>query len=279
MTRFVLLTRDSPEQAALAQRLAGRSEMVGLVICANRPRRPHPHYKRILWNRMLGRIVGRPLTKAWREALEHYSAFEFPTAPTIRTANVNDPITLQFLEETRAELVLVSSTTLVGKRVINWAEQRLGILNLHTGLSPYVNGGPNCANWCLTQMWFHLIGNTVHRVDPGVDSGPIVTTGRPPLLGDESLEALQIKVLDHGHGLYAQALGAIARGAPLPTVPQSSIGVGRTFLTVEWTPKAMIAAWLNHRRYFKPEWFQSEQFRRSSAMVREVSIGHIAGDS
>jgi folate-dependent phosphoribosylglycinamide formyltransferase PurN len=90
----------------------------------------------------------------------------------IRTLNVNDPITLQFLEETRAELVLVSSTTLVGKDIINWAEARMGILNLHTGLSPYINGGPNCANWCLAEMQFHLIGNTVHWVDRGVDSGP-----------------------------------------------------------------------------------------------------------
>jgi hypothetical protein len=54
------------------------------------------------------------------------------------------------------------------------------------------------------------------------------------------------------------------------------VGVGRTFLTAEWTPAAMLRAWRNHRRYFKADWFTTEDFRRSTAMVREVSIEHLS---
>jgi folate-dependent phosphoribosylglycinamide formyltransferase PurN len=191
---------------------------------------------------------------------------------TLRLPNVNDAETLDFLEVTSPDLVLVSSTTLVGRGIIHWAEQRMGILNLHTGLSPYLNGGPNCTNWCLAERWFHLIGNTVHWLDTGIDSGPIVTTGRPSLLGTESLAVLQVKVHDHGHALYARALAAIARGVRVPRVPQASVGVGRTFLTVEWSPLAMLRAATNHRRYFRPEWFKSEGFAHASSLVSEVPL-------
>lgn len=244
------------------------------MLAANVPRRPHPQRTRILFNRLLGRLVGRPLNRAWRDTLAHYRArgVGFPPVRTLRIPNVNDAGTLALLEETKPGLVLVSSTTLVGRNIIHWAEQRMGILNLHTGLSPYVNGGPNCTNWCLAQKWFHLIGNTVHWLDTGIDSGPIVTTGRPALLGSESLASLQVKVHDHGHELFARVLTTLSRGVQVPKVPQISVGTGRTFWTVEWSPLAMARASMNHRRHFRPEWFKSDEFAHASSMVREVPL-------
>jgi len=37
--------------------------------------------------------------------------------------------------------------------------------------------------WCLAKNWLHLIGNTVMWIDPGIDSGDLLSTERTPLDG------------------------------------------------------------------------------------------------
>jgi methionyl-tRNA formyltransferase len=98
----------------------------------------------------------------------------------------------------------------------------IGILNLHTGLSPYVKGGPNSTNWCIANNELYLIGNTIMWIDEGIDPGNIVTTEITEFTGDERLTDVHIKVMDHGHNLYLKAIDNLAQGRP-SSVDQKTI--------------------------------------------------------
>jgi methionyl-tRNA formyltransferase len=172
------------------------------------------------------------------------------------------------IEEHQPHLVIVSGTNLVGTRTIAAAAGARGILNLHTGISPYVKGGPNCTNWCLAEGAFHLIGNTIMWLDIGIDSGAIVATEQTPLTGGETLSELHWKVMEHGHDLYVRTVRQIARGEEVPFVPQSSVGEGRTFYAVEWNARRIVQALRNFRRYYSPAWFTSKEHQARSTEIQ-----------
>jgi methionyl-tRNA formyltransferase len=248
---LVLTTRQA-NQAALVRKLTGVCDVVGVVMSSN-VRRTQPHRVRSLTNRIASRTAGRPFTKAWFSMLERYAS-EYggvPAVPQFEVANVNDPPVLSAIEETAPDLVAVSGTNIVGPDVIEAAERAQGIVNLHTGISPYVKGGPNCTNWCLARGWFHLVGNTVMWLDAGVDSGNLIATEATALDGRESLEELHWKVMEHAHNLYVRSIAAIARGDQVASVPQSEVGDGRTFTNADWSAVEMLRARWNFARHYR----------------------------
>jgi methionyl-tRNA formyltransferase len=249
--RVLVLTTDQPNQAALVRRLGEACEVVGVVLSANIPRRPQRQGPGRWADRFAGRTVGRPFTSAWSRMLARYARQGgFPDLPTLEVANVNDAPVLGVIDDLAPDLVAPSGTNLVGEAVIAAAGRESGIVNLHTGISPQVKGGPNCTNWCLARGWFHLIGNSVMWLDLGIDSGNLIATERTPLTGGEGLEELHWKVMQHSHDLYVRAIGAIAADRPLPEVPQDRIGRGTTFYNADWTAIEMLRArWNFARRY------------------------------
>ena len=203
--------------------------------------------------RVQNRLIGFPLAQAWQKVQAEYeSEFrKFPKLRTIEVSNVNDQATFRFLEEMTPDLVMVSGTNLVGSKLIRIIQKRCPIMNLHTGISPYIKGGPNCTNWCLAIDRPDLIGNTVMWLDAGIDSGEIITTERTPLFKNESLVKLYRKVLDHAHDLYVRtAFVFLTNPKKPPKVNQDSLGKGRTFYTRDWNFHAMINARKNFNKHF-----------------------------
>jgi phosphoribosylglycinamide formyltransferase-1 len=84
------------------------------------------------------------------------------------------------------------------------------IINIHPSLLPSF---PGLAAW--QQALAHgvrVTGCTVHFVDAGVDSGPIIGQQTVPVLDDDTLEALHQRIQAAEHTLYPQCVAAIARG-------------------------------------------------------------------
>ena len=256
MTRVLLLTNGQSNQRALACRISEKAEIVGIVVSRNIPRKKPSLVKKgkMTVNSIAGRSVGRTLLGAWKRLLDTYSVEypAFPTSKLIEVENVNDDATLRAIEKYTPDLVVVSGTNLVGRRVIEASQVTKGIINLHTGISPYVRGGPNCTNWCLAKGWFHLIGNTVMWLDPGIDTGNIIATEQTPLNGGEDLLGLHRKVMDHAHQLYVRAIGCFGNDvADVPCIDQSSIAEGAHFNGVDWNILEMLRAMLNFRNNYQ----------------------------
>ena len=219
--------------------------------------------------------MGRPFVRVWKQLMERYRA-EFPGFPPASRAevgNVNDQQTLETIAQFAPDLVVVSGTNLVGRAVIEAAQRHGGIVNLHTGISPYVKGSPNCTNWCLATGQFEKIGNTVMWLDPGIDSGDLIATERTPLDGRESLHDLHWKVMEHGHDLYRRCVEAIAGGRPVARVPQRSIAEGHTYYRADWSALPMIAARWNYRRRWRPQYFQQAEVGSRLQSLKLVALG------
>jgi phosphoribosylglycinamide formyltransferase-1 len=85
------------------------------------------------------------------------------------------------------------------------------IINIHPSLLPAF---PGLEAW--KQALDHgvkVTGCTVHYVDAGVDSGPIISQQTVPVLDDDTAETLHERIQAAEHELYPKCVGALARGA------------------------------------------------------------------
>ena len=276
--RVLILTNRQGNQIALANRISGVANVAGIVFSKNISRRKPDLKKRskFFLNRIAGRTVGREFVDTWFRLQERYQD-RFSAPPSCEIAevdNVNDVETIRMIERVMPDLVVVSGTNIVGKGVIEAAHRGSRIVNLHTGISPYVKGAPNCTNWCLARNWFHLIGNTVMWLDAGVDTGNIIATEATPLTGRESLLELHWAVMEHAHEMYVNVIRRIAAGESVPSVPQSDIGSGNYFEAAEWNAKEMRSAIRNFRTNYADYFGDRDEYEKALAGLRLYPLGN-----
>jgi len=85
------------------------------------------------------------------------------------------------------------------------------ILNIHPSLLPAFPGmhAPKQA----VEAGVRWSGATVHFVDSGLDSGPILLQEPVPVRPDDTESELAARILEVEHRLYPQAVDVVARGA------------------------------------------------------------------
>jgi methionyl-tRNA formyltransferase len=98
----------------------------------------------------------------------------------------------------------------------------LGILNVHPSLLP-VGRGPEPVFWTLRRAERET-GATVHRMDAGLDTGPIAAQARIPVPEEIAAPALERELMALGGRLAVEALPALANGTLQPS-PQPEAGV------------------------------------------------------
>lgn len=234
--KVLLLIGSNANQRALACKIAKEHEVVGIV-CENRPSKVNRSFYTLL-KKIKHKIRFYKIDQVWVNLMNYYHTQfpEFPEAPLLEVSSINHEDVLDFTKKQPIDVVIVSGTSLLRKPLLEAIQSTYGILNLHTGLSPYVKGGPNCTNWCIANNKFHLIGNTVMWIDEGIDSGNLVTTECTPLLPNDSLLELHIRVMEHAHDLYLRSLRVLASNPDkMPNVPQKEISKGNLYLTKHWT--------------------------------------------
>lgn len=107
------------------------------------------------------------------------------------------------IEGFEPDVIAVYGTHLIRERISALAGK--ATLNLHTGLSPYYRGDSTLF-WPVFYEDFNRIGVTVHRLEPAVDAGDIVSTGTIRLEpGDDEVD-LFAKGVRLGADLYVDAV-------------------------------------------------------------------------
>jgi len=86
----------------------------------------------------------------------------------------------------------------------------LRILNIHPSLLPAFPGLD--AQHQALEHGVKFSGCTVHFVDEGLDSGPIIAQAVVPVLEDDSLQTLAARILQAEHRIYSQAIGLVLSG-------------------------------------------------------------------
>ena len=84
------------------------------------------------------------------------------------------------------------------------------IINIHPSLLPKF---PGLAAWRQALAAGETeTGCTVHRVDLGMDTGPILAQARVPILPDDTAETLHARIQAAEHALYPQVVRRFAAG-------------------------------------------------------------------
>jgi folate-dependent phosphoribosylglycinamide formyltransferase PurN len=117
---------------------------------------------------------------AARDASEEaYFAHDTDVTPPSRrvvAGGCNDPDEIARMRDLAPDVVLVFGTGLLKQPLIDSFPGR--VMNIHLGLSPYYRGaGTNF--WPLVNREPEYVGATIHYLDAGIDTGPILSHARP----------------------------------------------------------------------------------------------------
>lgn len=148
-------------------------------------------------------------------ALKIASAFGVPGyyIPCIekKTALVGDAEQqyIRLLQEKGVELVVLAGFMRILKEPLLEAFKGR-IMNIHPALLPSFKGLH--AQQQAFDYGVKISGCTVHFVDAGIDTGPIILQEAVPVYDDDSADSLSMRILKHEHEVYARAIQLFAEG-------------------------------------------------------------------
>lgn len=235
---------------ALAVKIAKRFPVAGIVIDDKPAKRKKNIFGILLL--ILDRLRFKEIYSAWSKLQSYYHTNfpSWPAVPQIRVPGINCEEAISFSKEHNPALIIVSGTSLIKEKLLA-VPASVGIINLHTGLSPYVKGGPNCTNWCIANNDWHLVGNTIMWINAGIDSGNIIASATVDITESADLFSAQKLVMEQAHSLYMDVIEYLLTSSPpFTSVSQQSIGKGNLFLTKMWTVKQkvnLLRNWKNRR--------------------------------
>ncbi|CAN5555347.1 hypothetical protein BH11BAC2_BH11BAC2_04390 [soil metagenome] len=250
--KVILWCGNAPNQKALANKIAQELNLVGIVIENHTSIKEKTKFGTLL-GKAFDRIFFAPLYTSWSILMNQYHQKfpEWPLVPILKTDKINTQEVVDFSSKFRPDLIMVSGTRLIKKNLFSTPTSH-GFINLHTGLSPYIKGGPNCTNWCIAEKKFHMIGNTVMWLDAGIDTGNIITTSCLNFSGKESITEIHVRVMESAHKLYIRAAKLILEDHPnIPAISQSSIDPGTTYYTKMWGRKQKLRFFMNLSEFRK----------------------------
>jgi len=121
-----------------------------------------------------------------------------------------DAAVIAQLQQDKVELVLLAGfMRIVGADFVNAFPHR--IMNIHPALLPAFPG-LNVQKKAL-EYGARFAGCTVHFIDDGVDTGPIIAQAVVPVFDDDTEESLSARILEQEHLLYPHAIQLFAAGA------------------------------------------------------------------
>jgi len=191
-----------------------------------------------------------------RQSSEHafFAGHETVRGPAraVVPGGCNDPGEIEAMCAARPDVVLVFGTGLLKRPLLERFPGR--VLNIHLGLSPYYRGaGTNF--WPLVNGEPEYCGATVHFMDEGVDSGPIIEHVRPGIEPGDGPHEIGNKTILAAVDALGRAALALGRGR-VPSTPQGADG--RVYRRADFSADAvrrlydnfergMIADYLAHR--------------------------------
>ena len=138
----------------------------------------------------------------------------------ITVPHINHARVVELARSRMPDLVAVFGTSLLRGETLRIG--RLGILNLHGGLSPDYRGS-DCTFWALYNGEPEKVGCTIHFIDAGIDTGRLIAHVCPAFEdGDDEMTLFWRGVRDSAD-VYADAVERLARGERLG-IPQSRKG-------------------------------------------------------
>lgn len=214
MARVVLLTNDNTHGQRLLQAIWQRGVVLDevLYLCGSL-RLPAVRgvglAGRVLrWPRTAGSMLKRRVNfHRTRRA-----KYAMRCARVTEAGGMNGPRLLRILNALQPDWIILGGGGILRPEVIRTA--RLGVLNVHPGLLPWMRG---CGVVGASLEHGVGLGATLHYVDPGIDTGPVIERRLISVApGGTSLEALELACAELGGEMMADAVEGIVRRGEVP---------------------------------------------------------------
>jgi hypothetical protein len=137
--------------------------------------------------------------------------------------HINHPDVVGLARELEPDILAVFGTSLIRGDLLR--EGRLGIVNLHGGLSPEYRGA-DCTFWALYNREPEKVGCTLHWIDAGIDTGRLIAHISPAIEPDDDELSLFWRAVRTSADVYADFLRRAAAGERFG---QSQPGKGRLY--------------------------------------------------
>ena len=182
----------------------------------------------------------------------------------VEPTGCNDEQELARMVALRPDVVLVFGTGILRAPVIAAFPGR--ILNLHLGLSPYYRGaGTNF--WPLVNREPEYVGATVHYLDEGIDTGPIVAHARPDVYSDDGPHDIGNRAIAAGVDLLLRSAERLAVD-DLPRVEQN--GGGRLYQRKDFCADAIRRLYRNFQTGMIAEYLVDRDARDSRLALQTL---------
>ena len=154
----------------------------------------------------------------------------------IEPGGLNTAETLALFENAGVDTVVVYGTNLVRPPLLGRWPGRM--VNMHLGLSPYYRG--TATNFYpLLNEEPQYVGVTIHLIDAGIDSGPILCHARPTIVADDRPHTIGCKTIAAGIDAMIAALHCLDAGTVAP-VPQWDVPDSRLYLRKNYHPRHVV---------------------------------------
>lgn len=236
--RVMLFAVDGPYQRYLAMLLDREFDLCGIVV-RYRPDKQHTVGSRVrrqichpleFYRHLTARVrlprYARRARSTYQVSLSDELGYppRFPDCrPRLDVPDINAAEVSEFVRRHRPDVICVNGTNLIREPLLSeGADLPLGLINLHSGLSPYTRGG-NCNLFALADGRPEWVGMTVHHVDPGIDSGDLILTARPEMFATDNYEDIEIRSFGLGIRMVVDAVRRLTMGTA-DRVPQWQSG-------------------------------------------------------
>lgn len=167
---------------------------------------------KLLYNKYRSLFIDGQRKKVLREMLfpDGREAAYSTEVPTLEVGSVNCAKSIDFISGHAPDVIAVCGTGLIKPEVFELPGR--GTINIHCGITPeYRSADP--IFWALYNNEPDMVGVTIHYVDRGVDTGPIIRQEKVGVAGGDDLATLYAKCIKCGAGLMSAALTDIENGS------------------------------------------------------------------
>lgn len=123
--------------------------------------------------------------------------------------HINHADVVSLAKGLQPDLIAVFGTSLIRGELLR--QGRLGIANLHGGLSPEYRGA-DCTFWALYNREPHKVGCTLHWIDAGIDTGGLIAHVSPKVLPDDDELQLFWRAVQSSARVYGELVRRLASG-------------------------------------------------------------------
>lgn len=213
----VILCGQSPRHLYFANRLCEASQPKAIVQEGGRNWSLQKVWRLVSRPRLLWRKISRWLRDRKRYRGNKEAKFFFGDEQPhldredlrVEVPHVNHPDVLEIIDRHNPDVIAVFGTSLIKGELLE--NGRLGIINLHGGLSPEYRGA-DCTFWALYNQEPEKVGCTIHYINAGIDTGDLIAHVCPEIKPDDDELTLFWRAVRDSTEVFQELLDRLEKG-------------------------------------------------------------------